>query len=85
VAHGGRNRFAAEIDCRLGEMGSMNLLYTSSNIDIYHDEPNGWLYADWKGYQTERYVHMGCDCMLNWLVTCQQRGWHLERRLGMGR
>jgi len=47
---------------------NLTLLYSSSNLDIYFDEDNQWIYSDWKGYQTEHYVRTGCDCMLNWLV-----------------
>jgi hypothetical protein len=40
------------------------LLYSSDNLDLYLDEPGGWLYADWKGYQSVDMVKDGCEEML---------------------
>ncbi|MFN7140136.1 MAG: hypothetical protein ACK4UN_12445 [Limisphaerales bacterium] len=44
------------------------LLYQQSNIEIFHDQQNRWLYVDWKGYQTVGFVQGGCEQMLNFLV-----------------
>ncbi|HEX8438488.1 hypothetical protein [Archangium sp.] len=46
---------------------SRRLLYTSENLDIHHEEPDGWLYADWKGYQSVDMVKSGCEEMLRHL------------------
>jgi hypothetical protein len=45
------------------------LLYTSDNIDIFHEQADGWLYADWKGYQSVDMVKAGCEQMLRQLNT----------------
>ncbi len=40
------------------------LLYTSEHIDIHHEESGGWLYANWKGYQSVDMVKAGCEEIL---------------------
>jgi hypothetical protein len=40
------------------------LLYASEHIDIHHDM-DGWIYADWKGYQSVEMVKSGCDEILH--------------------
>ncbi|HZI05678.1 MAG TPA: hypothetical protein VEZ71_16735 [Archangium sp.] len=42
-------------------------LYTSEHIDI-HLEPEGWLHADWKGYQSVDMVKSGCEEILRHLA-----------------
>ncbi|HYO74288.1 MAG TPA: hypothetical protein VEU33_50265 [Archangium sp.] len=42
-------------------------LYTSEHIDI-HLEPEGWLHADWKGYQSVDMVKTGCEQILRHLA-----------------
>jgi hypothetical protein len=43
-------------------------LYTSDNIDIHHEESEGWLHADWKGYQSVDMVKSGCEEILRHLA-----------------
>jgi hypothetical protein len=45
------------------------LLYSSDNLDLYLHETGGWLYADWKGYQSVDMVKAGCEEMLRQLGT----------------
>ncbi len=42
-------------------------LYASDNIDIHYEESDGWLHADWKGYQSVDMVKSGCEEMLRHL------------------
>ena len=46
---------------------SRRLLYASEHIDLHHDEEEGWLHADWKGYQSVDMVKAGCEEMLRQL------------------
>lgn len=46
---------------------AQHLLYASENIDIFHEDVDGWLYADWKGYQSIDMVKSGCEEMLRQL------------------
>ncbi|NMO19509.1 hypothetical protein HPC49_17065 [Pyxidicoccus fallax] len=43
-------------------------LYTSDHIDIRHEADEGWLYVDWKGYQSVEMVKAGCEEMLRQLT-----------------
>ncbi len=42
-------------------------LHASEHIDI-HLEPEGWLHADWKGYQSVDMVKSGCEEILRHLA-----------------
>ena len=36
-------------------------LFYEDNIAIEYDDQHSWIYADWKGYQTENSVKDGCE------------------------
>jgi hypothetical protein len=44
------------------------LLHASDHLDIFHEEVEGWLYANWKGYQSVDMVKAGCEEMLRLLT-----------------
>ncbi|WNG40591.1 hypothetical protein F0U61_48060 [Archangium violaceum] len=44
------------------------LLHASEHIDIHHAESEGWLYVDWKGYQSVDMVKSGCEELLRHLA-----------------
>ena len=44
------------------------LLVSQNNIDIYYDNSDDWIYADWKGYQTVGFVQDGCEQILDCMV-----------------
>lgn len=44
-------------------------LFYDDNITIEYDDQYNWIYADWKGYQTENSVKDGCEKMLSSLNT----------------
>lgn len=46
---------------------SRESLYLSESLDIFHETVDGWLYADWKGYQSVDMVMAGCEQMLRLL------------------
>jgi hypothetical protein len=37
-------------------------------LDIYFDQQHGWLYLDWKGYQSNASVKQGCERALELFV-----------------
>jgi len=41
-----------------------NLLWAKTNIQIYYDEEDQWLYVNWLGFQTVESVMIGCEKML---------------------
>ncbi|MCP3137383.1 hypothetical protein [Pyxidicoccus xibeiensis] len=45
-----------------------HVLYSSDNLDIHHEQSEGWLYANWKGYQSVDMVKAGCEEMLRLLA-----------------
>ncbi|MFP2906571.1 hypothetical protein ACLESD_16205 [Pyxidicoccus sp. 3LFB2] len=47
------------------------LLHASEHLDIFHDAAEGWLYANWKGYQSVDMVKAGCEEMLRLLTQLQ--------------
>jgi hypothetical protein len=48
-------------------ISSGTLLFQQSNLDLWWDEVNQWLYADWKGSQAVEEVKFGCEQMLRML------------------
>jgi hypothetical protein len=42
----------------------MTLLYQQTNVSIYHNQSEHWLYADWTGYQAVEQVKQGCEQLL---------------------
>ena len=44
------------------------LYFSEEFITIEFDTSQGWLYSDWKGYQTENSVKTGCEKMLEALI-----------------
>ncbi len=42
-------------------------LYGEDFLDIVYDEENAWLYANWKGYQTDSSVKEGVNRMIHML------------------
>jgi hypothetical protein len=43
-------------------------LFQESYLRIRHDTDEGWLYADWTGYQTVDSVKQGCEEILRLMV-----------------
>lgn len=44
------------------------LLYQQNHIEIYWDEGDKWLYANWIGYQSVEEVKKGCEQILRLLM-----------------
>jgi hypothetical protein len=51
----------------------VKLYYEEDFIIVTYDPENSWIYADWKGYQTEGSVKEGCEKILEALLFYQSR------------
>jgi hypothetical protein len=48
-------------------MTMVDNLYGEHFLDMVYDEENAWLYANWKGYQTDKSVKEGINRMIRML------------------
>jgi hypothetical protein len=46
-------------------------LFQEDFLEIEHDDENRWIYADWKGYQTEKSIKQGIDLIIELMPRCQ--------------
>ncbi|QNF31675.1 hypothetical protein HUW51_02645 [Adhaeribacter swui] len=47
----------------------MDKLYSTSQIEIFYDLENNWLYVNWIGFQTTQSVKDGCGKILEYMVS----------------
>lgn len=49
----------------------MEMLLRNQFVEICHDEPNGWLHMNWKGYQIDESIKEGCNRLLDFMTERQ--------------